>query len=402
MKSIFKTRLRASGLSNLVIGMFLALILMSATSALGWPAKSAVAAAVDSSAATAGVEVAVPNAILIDVDSGEVLAEKGSEERAYIASTTKIMTALLVLEAKEGELAEVVTVTQKAADVGGAGLDLEAGERIVLEDLLYGLLLRSANDAAVVLAEAVAGSEAKFVQKMNARAKKIGAGDTRFFNPHGLERNYSTARDLALISLEALQGGTFRRMVATKSRTIPWPGNPYPRVAKNHNKLSQLYEYAEGVKTGYTREAGNCLVALASKKGRRLVTVVLGGNTAASVYSDTIALMEYGFNDFEVRQVVKQGQRYESIGVPFWTARQLPLLAKQDEALLVKKGAQIEPQVIVDERIRLPISRGQAVGEVKVVNGRGTVANVPLVAAERVPAPSIWERIKVFLTSLLG
>lgn len=357
----------------------------------------------ETQAVAAGPKVKAPLAILVDrTSSPRVLWEKNADERAYIASTTKMMTALLILKAKRGQLEEVITVSQKAAEVGGAGLDLEVGEQIKVEDLLYGLLLRSANDAAVTLAEAVAGSEEVFVERMNRRAKELGAQDTRFFNPHGLDGNYSTPRDLAKIALVALESPTFRRMVKEESRTIPWPGNPYPRVAENHNKLLDVYEYATGVKTGYTREAGNCLVASATKEGRELVSVVLGEASAVFAYEDTVALLEHGFNDFTTENAVKRGQAYRTVAVPFWKEKELVLAAERDLQLVVNRAEDLQKEIVVSEEIDLPIAEGARLGEIRIKKGGEVLGKVPLVAADRVPAPSIWDRFKAFLGNLFG
>ncbi|MGI5921646.1 MAG: D-alanyl-D-alanine carboxypeptidase family protein, partial [Syntrophomonadaceae bacterium] len=212
-------------------------------------------------------------AVLMDASSGRVLYESNAHQRLSPASVTKIMTALLVAE--QGNLEQKVTISQNAADTPESSVWLEPGEKLTRRQLLYACMLNSANDAAVALAESVAGSEQDFVQLMNRRARQLGMKDSHFGNPHGLETagHYTSAYDLALLSREALTNKIFRQVVATQSTKIPWTGKEYDRLLVNQNRLLYRYDGAIGVKTGYTKQAGNCVVGAAQRGSLVLIAV---------------------------------------------------------------------------------------------------------------------------------
>ncbi len=238
------------------------------------------------------------SAVLMDAATGRILYEENAEEKSLIASTTKIMTGLLVCEA--GELDAVVAVPTEAVGIEGSSMYLQAGETLTRRELLYGLMLRSGNDAAAALALTVAGSLSAFAAQMNEKAARLGLTQTHFANPHGLddEENYSTARDLARLTRAALQDPTFRAVVSTKSVTAAG------RTLTNHNKLLWQYPGAIGVKTGYTRTAGRILVSAAERDGRQLIAVTIHD---PNDWADHAALLDYGFSHFEVRTLVRAG-----------------------------------------------------------------------------------------------
>ena len=201
----------------------------------------------------------------MDLDSGRILYEKNAEQRRLIASITKIMTAIVAIE--EGDLTEKITVGEEVLSMYGTNIYVEVGEKMKLRDLLYGLLLRSGNDASVVIAKAIAGSEEKFVDMMNQKAKEIGMKNTTFKNPHGLDEeseNYSTAYDMALLSKYAYKNKTYRNIVSTNKYEVSTGKKTY--LWYNRNKLLTTYEYCTGGKNGYTPRAGKTLVTTASKK----------------------------------------------------------------------------------------------------------------------------------------
>ena len=198
-------------------------------------------------------------AILVNMEDGRVLYEKNADARRAIASTTKIMTGTVALESLP--LDRIVTASKHATDAGESEIWLEPGEKLSVEDLLYGLLIKSGNDAAVALAEASAGSEKVFVEKMNAKAAELGMKNTHFSNPHGLDGkdHYSSARDMSILGRYAMQSEMFRTVVGTAKTTIPWPGHTYDRTLTNHNTLVGKVSYVTGIKTGYTGKAGYLL-----------------------------------------------------------------------------------------------------------------------------------------------
>ena len=233
------------------------------------------------------VSTSAASAILMDAGSGEVLYEHNADAQKLIASTTKIMTALVAL--REGALSDTVTVSREAAYTEGSSMYLREGEELSLETLLYGLMLCSGNDAAVAVAQHVGGSVEGFVERMNDTAQELGLRSTSFANPNGLdhEQHYSTARDMALLAASAMKDPTFRRIVSTKSVVIEG------RTMTNHNKLLSMEEGCIGLKTGYTRAAGRTLVSCVERNGRRLIAVTLqDGND----WADHQALFDFGFS----------------------------------------------------------------------------------------------------------
>ena len=231
-------------------------------------------------------QVSAKSAALLDGTTGECLCEKNGDQRALIASTTKIMTGLLVCEA--GDLDRTVTVPETAAGTEGSSMYLKSGETLTRRELLYGMMLHSGNDAALTLAISVSGSEAAFVRQMNRRACALNLTQTHFANPHGLDsgENYSTALDLVRLAQAALQNEQFRAVVSTK--TITCAG----RTLTNHNKLLWRYDGCIGVKTGYTRHAGRILVSAAERGGRMLIAVTISD---PDDWRDHVSLLDYGF-----------------------------------------------------------------------------------------------------------
>ena len=231
-------------------------------------------------------QVSAKSAALLDGTTGECLYEKNGDQRALIASTTKIMTGLLVCEA--GDLDRTVTVPETAAGTEGSSMYLKSGETLTRRELLYGMMLHSGNDAALTLAISISGSEAAFVRQMNRRACALDLTQTHFANPHGLDsgENYSTALDLARLAQAALQNEQFRAVVSTK--TITCAG----RTLTNHNKLLWRYDGCIGVKTGYTRHAGRILVSAAERGGRMLIAVTISD---PDDWRDHVSLLDYGF-----------------------------------------------------------------------------------------------------------
>lgn len=242
-------------------------------------------------------EIGAAAAVLMDAETGEILYQRNATERRAPASLTKILTALLVLE--RGRLRDVVTVGENAAGVGGFGLGLRRAQRVTLGDLLAAILIRSANDAAIAAAEWIGGSEGGFVALMNARARELGMQDSHFTNAHGLDGpdHYSTAYDLAILTRAALQYPLFARLVRAREATVTlggsrWGRTPRRRLLRTHNRLLGRFEGADGVKTGYTEQAGRCLVASASRGDRRFVAVLLNDPQR---WADAATLLDLAF-----------------------------------------------------------------------------------------------------------
>jgi D-alanyl-D-alanine carboxypeptidase len=314
--------------------------------------------------------LSAPSAALLDLETGRLLFEQGAGIRRPVASTTKIMTALVVLEETDPD--EIVSIDGTATRQGGSTLGLRSGERISVRDLLFALMLQSANDAAVALAEHVAGSVGDFVKLINRRAREMGLRDTRFASPNGLDDSgYSTARDMAAITFEAYRNPEFVRIVRTRFRSIPAPRGR-PRRIQNRNALLWLYPGAIGVKTGFTAAAGFSLVAAADRDDLRLASVVLGGPSDA--FSDSAALLDYGFMAFERRVVLEEGDRFD----PSPGGIEVAAVAGATLEALVHRDAELVYQITPEPRA----SAGEAVGTVVVRAAGLTLGEVPLLAVE--------------------
>lgn len=350
------------------------------------PAQSAAAAVLMPAAAAA--QDPVPPAItaeagcLVDVASGRVLYDKGSGRRLPPASTAKILTALVVLE--RGRLDERITVSPAAAAAEGSSMYLRPGMTLTAEDLLYGLLLESGNDAALALAEGVAGSVEAFAGLMNERARAAGAGGSRFLNPSGLPAagQYTTACDLALIARAALRNQAFARMVATRSRTVTLPGGEARRLI-NHNWL--LGEKGiDGVKTGYTTEAAHTYVASATRDGWRLVAAVLR-DTKEGKWRDARDLLDFGFAAYRPVRLLEDGRPPVSVPVAGGRAGAVPLVAGPVTVPLRADGTESAyVRVEAPRQLHPPVRLGQRVGRLRVMVNSHPLNAVPLRAAREV------------------
>jgi D-alanyl-D-alanine carboxypeptidase (penicillin-binding protein 5/6) len=340
---------------------------------------------------------------LADADSGALLFETDGDERRPIASLTKIMTALVVIS--KATLTDVVEVSDEAAAQEGASLGLRPGERIPVGDLLYALMLQSSNDAAVALAEHVAGSVDGFVGLMNDRAASLGLEGTRFASPTGLDDSgYSTAEDLATITRLALRRPAFARIVSTKFYEIPSPEGE-PRVVQNRNALLWLYQGAMGVKTGFTSAAGHSVVAAAEREGLRLAGVILGATREP--FSEAATLLNYGFAAFERRRLVVRGERFEVVV----QGLRVPVSAVRGLELVLHRTAEVERRVEPNPGVRLPLEQGSELGRLIVQSDEVTVARVPLVAERGVAGAPVlpdswlrdaWEAIVRVIAAILG
>ena len=319
--------------------------------------------------------------MLQDLGSGQVLFSRHPDRRRPIASLTKIMTALVVMA--HTQPTELAMVTAGAVAGTGSLLGLQAGERLSVGHLLYALLLQSANDAAMVLAEHVGGTIPGFIRMMNEEAADMGLRDTRFFSPSGLDdRGYSTARDVATLTRRAYRLPGFAAMVRTKIRTIPAPAGP-PRRVQNRNALLWLYDGAIGVKTGFTEAAGYCLVAAAEREGRRVLSVVLGEESNA--FDDSASLLNFGFSGFQRRALASPGDylgrvRVEGSGVE--------VVAGASLTRVVRKSAvpRIRSRLEALAGLALPVQEGRTVGRhVFSLDGQ-VLGSVRAVAASTAPS----------------
>lgn len=347
-------------------------------------------------AAGAAPAVGASSAVLMDAEGGRVLYAVAPTVRRPPASTTKLLTALLVAESLARDTPVLIS-ERAAAERSGSAIGLEAGERWTADQLMRAMLIHSANDAAVALAEAVAGSVDGFAQQMNARAGALGASDSSFVTPHGRfhAQHYTTARDLALIAREALRAPWIDEIV--RSQTWELQRNGTSRLLINTNRLLWLFPGADGAKTGWIAESGPCLVASATRDGWRLIAVVLNG---PQMYEDVTRLLDYGFGAFTRTRAVGAGEIVHSGSVRNGL-RPLVAVAAAEGVVVAPKGATIARQLHL-VRTAAPIARGEAVGTLILTSGRTEVGRVPLVARDAVPRRSVvgrlWQWMRGFVT----
>lgn len=319
--------------------------------------------------------------ILMDATTGQILWEKNAHEQKFPASTTKILTAILVLE--KGSLQETTIASRNARNQIGSSLYLDEGEEIIVRDLIYGVMLRSGNDAAVAAAEYVSGSVEEFSELMNKRARELGAQNSNFVNPSGLhdDNHYSTAYDLAIISKYAMTIPEFREIVGTSSTHIPWPAEQWDRRLDNGNRLLTRYPGANGIKTGYTTRAKGTLVASANRDGMELIAVTL---SSGRTFDDAISLFDYGFDNYEKKLILSSNQIVTHAPVRF--GQNVPLLNIGEAYYTLLKGSAMEVKITpVLKELVAPVNEGVLAGTVEVsVNGK-LVSILPLVTANQVP-----------------
>lgn len=272
-------------------------------------------------------------AALIDVTSGRILYSKQGDERLRIASLTKIMTAIVAIE--HSKLQDRVKISKNAFGKEGSSLYLKLGEEMTLENLLYGLMLRSGNDAATAIAEHVGGTEEGFVMLMNEKAAELGLTNSHFMNPHGLDHDdhYSSAHDVAKLTAYALNNPVFSEIVKTPTKKAPNPNEAWDYKWDNKNKMLHFYEGADGVKTGYTKKAFRCLVSSATRNGQQIAAVTLNdGND----WNDHANMLDYGFAHFPLKEVIEKGQKLQ--GYPLVTGSRFAYpFAHDEEAQLMRK-----------------------------------------------------------------
>lgn len=348
--------------------------------------------------------VSAAGSVLMNGSTGEIYFSRNADLRLPMASTTKIMTALVAIESVP--LDRVVRVAPEAVGVEGSSIYLYKGEEMRMESLLYALLLASANDAAAAIAYEVAGSIPAFAEKMNEKASALGLRNTHFENPHGLdsEEHYTTARDLALLTAAAMQNETFRRIVSTERITIPQVGSDGVRLLRNHNRLLRSYEGCIGVKTGFTKRSGRCLVSAAERDGLLLIAVTL---KAPDDWRDHAAMLDYGFSHYEAAELpgsdcisiplpVVNGVMRETT-VSFRTENTLPLRVS-----LPKNHGEITVRYELPRFLWGNVRQGDVIGYAIYLCGDKELVRLPLTADESIPEISYRFHLRKRLSALFG
>lgn len=326
------------------------------------------------------LSVSAAAAVVICGDTGEVIFAQNAESRLPMASTTKIMTALLLCE--HGELEREICVTEEMVRVEGSSMGLLPGDTVSLRALLYGMLLASGNDAANTVAIVLGGSVEGFVEMMNRRAEQLGLENTHFVTPSGLDADghYTTALDLALLARSALQNKDFAAAAATPYETVYYGNPPYRRGLKNHNRLLESFDGAVGVKTGYTKKAGRCLVSAAKRDGKYVIAVTLN---APDDWNDHRAMLEYGLE--KLQTVETRPPELSQLAVVGGTADAVALTVESLELCALDTDS-ISCEVFLPHFVYAPVGHGEAVGTVRYSSGETLLAELPVYSGAQTAA----------------
>lgn len=359
-----------------------------------------------SSSAHAGIEedVNAKSGILIEQSTGDVLWEMNADEQLPIASVTKVMTMLLIMEQIDsGKLSydDMISVSENAMSYGGSTMFLEAGEQLSVNDMLKGIAVASANDGCVAMAEHIAGSESSFVDLMNSRSQELGMSNTHFMNTNGLdeENHYSSARDVAVMSSELLKHQDITRF--TSIWTDELRGGKFQLA--NTNKLIRFYTGANGLKTGSTSAALCCLSASAIRDDMQLIAVVLGAPTSAERFESAKAMLDYGFANYRINKLVSEGEEICDTAVINGVEETVKAVAEKDVSILESKtgSGETEKRVYLNENISAPLSAGDVIGTMDFVNDSGIVASVNLCASNDVGRRGIGLIIKDIISRFI-
>ena len=347
--------------------------------------------------------------ILLEAENGTVVYEKNAHTRLPMASTTKIMTALVALELAAPDT--VILTDSRAVGTEGSSIYLCEGEELTLEELLYALMLESANDAAVAIAIGVSGSEEAFIDAMNQKAASLGLSNTRFANPHGLDADghYTTAYELAIIARAALQNPLLKTIVSTRKTTIPHQNTDGVRLLVNHNKMLRLYDGCIGLKTGYTQKSGRCLVSAAERDGITMIAVTLN---SPDDWNDHTKLLDFGFSNYRRVDVCPADFRL-CLAVTGGKETYVTLGVTQNVSVTLPIGAGVIEQTIECPRpIYAPIEKGDVCGQMLFfcdINNDGIkeeIADIPLIALHDVPKYpthlSLWQRFLIWWRGLFS
>ena len=343
------------------------------------------------------------SAILMEESTGNILYESNPDERLPIASVTKVMTMLLIMEAVDSgkiSLDDMVTVSGNAMSYGGSTMFLETGEQLTVNDMLKGIAVASANDGCVAMAEHLAGSESAFVDMMNEKAKELGMENTHFMNTNGLDEDdhYSSARDVAIMSRELMKHETIFNYTSIWMDTLR--GGKFQLA--NTNKLIRFYDGANGLKTGSTSKALCCLSAAAKRNDMQLIAVVLGAPTSAERFASAKSLLDYGFANYAVNTQITAGDEVQKIAVEKGVDKEVGVVAGDSCSTLVKKGQEdnITKEIKIDETITAPIEAGQKIGTMTISRDGEVIADIDLNALSAVEKKGIGLIIKDFFATI--
>lgn len=348
------------------------------------------------------------SAILIDAATGEILFEKNSHEKMAPASMTKMMSMLIIIEAIEDEIInweDIITVSENASSMGGSQILLETGEQMSVYDLFKGIAVASGNDAVVALSEAVAGTEDEFVKMMNDKAKELGLNDTNFKNAHGLDdaNHYSSAHDMAMIGRELAKHEKVFEFTSIYEDYLR-KGTDKEFWLVNTNKLVRFYTGVDGLKTGYTKEAGYCLTATLKKNDMRLIAAVMGEPTSALRNSEVSSMLDYGFAQYKSTSIIKKNEVVAEVEIERAKTKKVEIVPTNDVAILTKKTeklGEITYDINLDE-IKAPLKSGEVIGELIIKEDGKKIKSVDLTIKEDIEKANIFELYLRYLTDIIA
>lgn len=335
------------------------------------------------------MKIKAKSAILIDGSSGKVLFAQNEKKHLPPASVTKVMTLLLIMEGcQSGKIAldDKVTISDRAAGMGGSQMYMEPGEQHTVEELLKGVIMVSANDGCVALAEHLSGSVESFVEAMNERASEMGLKDSHFVNTNGLPvaDHYSCAYDIGMISKELMCYDETHEWFTAWQEDIKvgLPGKQKKFTLTNTNKLIRSYNGAIGVKTGFTQDAGYCLSGAAQRDSTRLIAVVLGCKTSDIRFAQMRKLLDYGFANYETVAIAGKGEKIKTINIEKGDVKHISAVTSEAIGITVKKGtaSQVRKKIIIDEKLPSEIKKGEKVGSIMIYEGKNLTSEYDLVS----------------------
>lgn len=337
------------------------------------------------------------NAILYDNTYNKVLYEKNAYERVPNASTTKVLTAIVAYE--NGNLKDIVTVSKNAAIIGGSGINLRTDDKISLEDLIKGLLVHSGNDAAVAIAEHIAGSVENFCGMMNQKSKEIGLSNSNFVTPHGLdkENHYSTAYDLVKMSEYLLNIEFLANIVKSNSATLKV--NEQSRIIGTTNEMLSFYEGADGVKTGFTGDAGRCLITSVTRDGRQLISVVLGCGNKKQRTTDSVNLLDFGFDNYEIVDICENMRKEFILKIEKGKVKEYKILLEGQILMPIEKGKKdkIEYKYELESDLKAPIQASESIGKVHIQLENELLKTINVNIPQNIEKKGMWDYFKNFL-----
>lgn len=347
------------------------------------------------------------SAIMIEASTGKILFEKNSHEKLAPASMTKIMSMLLVVESVDKGILkwnQKITASENASGMGGSQILLETGEQMTVEDLFKGVAVMSGNDAIVALAEAVAGTEEEFVKMMNKRAEELGLKDTAFKNPHGLDaaNHYSSSYDMAMIAKELIKHEKVLEYSSIYEDYLR-KGTTKELWLVNTNKLVRFYQGVDGLKTGYTTEAGYCLTATAKKDDMRLITVVMGEPDAKLRSSDTSSMLDYGFTQYKITKLINKNKVIKKVNVEKGKNNDALIVPKDDATILSKKTEKIGKisYKINLKKLKAPIKKGDIVGTLNIKQNNQIINTINITVKEDIKKANFIELYFRYLSDMI-